>query len=99
MTTKQDGTKARLWSERIAAHAASGLSRRAWCRQADVNPNTMDYWYRRLRGGAPQALVPIVVGAGGATDIELRLPGGVQVRARSGTDAAWLASLVRALAC
>jgi hypothetical protein len=97
MKGKRDEAKAQLWSERVEAFERSGQSRRAWCRQAGLNPNTLDYWRSRLR--ATSALVPIVVSDSGTTDIEVRLPSGVQIGARSGTDTAWLASLLRALAC
>ncbi|MHB8496203.1 MAG: IS66 family insertion sequence element accessory protein TnpA [Casimicrobiaceae bacterium] len=98
MKGKQDEGKARVWSERIAAFAASGLSRRAWCRQEGLNPNTLDYWRSRLRP-ATKALVPIVVSADSTADVEVALRGGVRLRIRSGTDPGWLAQLLGALTC
>jgi len=101
MKAKQDEAKARLWSERVAAFEDSGLSRRAWCRQAGLNPNTLDYWRARFRAKPGSALVPIVVNdsGGSTTEVEVALPTGVRLRVRSGTDAVWLASVLRALAC
>lgn len=105
MKAKRDEAKAGLWAERIAAFERSTLSRRAWCRQEGLNPNTLDYWRSRLRP-TPSALVPIVVAQDGAREaapsstpwIELMACGGVRVTVRD-ADAAWLAGLLRALAC
>ena len=102
MARKHDAVKAQVWSERIAAFEESGLSRGAWCRDQGLNANTLDYWRSRLRTSARSAALPIVVKDGSAAngpDIEVRLPSGVAVRARSGTDAQWLASVLRALTC
>jgi transposase-like protein len=102
-----ESSKAQQWAKRIVAFEGSGLNRRAWCRQQGLNPNTLDYWRSRLRRANPvapgarasAALVPIVV-AGGDTavpDIEIALPSGTRVRARSAVDAAWLSALMRGL--
>lgn len=99
MKGKGDEAKTRLWSERIEAFERSGQSRRAWCRQAGLNPNTLDYWRARFRAKPGTALVPIVVNDIGTADIEVALPTGMRLRVRSGTDAVWLASVLRALAC
>lgn len=98
-----------LWSKRLAACERSGLSRRAWCSEHGINVHTLDYWRSRLRAQPAkprkskrrsQALVPIVVsGAASALAtraIELRLPGGIELRAAS-LDARWVAALIREL--
>ena len=97
-------SKAALWSKRLAACERSGLSRRAWCAAQGVNMHTLDYWRYRLRRRPAakvsrsrvrsQALVPIVVCRAApsamASTLELRLPGGIELRADS-FDARWLA--------
>lgn len=98
MKARRDESKAQLWMQRIAAFERSNLSRRAWCRQEGLNPNTLDYWRSRLRP-ATKALVPIVVADGSTADVEVALPSGMRLRARNGTDTAWLVGLLRALAC
>ncbi len=42
-------TKQELWTERIEAFLASGLSQRAWCEQQGMRPNQLSYWLRKLR--------------------------------------------------
>jgi len=94
------GSKAQLWSKRIAAFEGSGLSRRAWCRRKGLNLATMRYWISRLpKSGL--ARVPIVVARDetGVADVEITLRSGLRVRTPRGTDASWLADLVRALSC
>ncbi len=98
MRAKRDEAKARLWAERIAAFERSGLGRRAWCRQAGLNPNTLDYWRARLRPKPGRGLVPIVVSGDAAAEVEIAV-GALRLRVRSGTEPAWLAALLRALAC
>ncbi len=99
--------KQRIWSQRVAAWARSGLSRRAWCAAHGVNTHTFDYWRRRVEGPraqsrkrGSQALVPIVIGEDAATvpaAMELVLGGGMALRLPTSIDATWLARLVREL--
>jgi hypothetical protein len=48
-----ESEKARVWADRLAVFESSGLSRREWCRQQGLNPNTLDYWRSRLRTSVP----------------------------------------------
>ena len=50
------------WEQRLAAQAASGLSARAWCRQAGVAYGTFSYRRRQLRSEpavAPLTLIQV----------------------------------------
>lgn len=109
----RDSEKARVWSRRVALFQRSGLGRKAWCVREGIHPSTLDYWRQRVGDAAAptrkvrrsKALVPIVVreAAPVATKspgplIEIALPGSMRVRAGSGIDVAWLATLLRALA-
>jgi hypothetical protein len=97
-------SKARIWTERVAAFEGSGLSRRAWCAAHGLNPATLDYWRKRLRGVADAVaapgLIPIVVSSQDAVTMQtghvrIELPHGVSVQADARVDATWLASLLR----
>jgi transposase-like protein len=101
-----ESSKAQEWAKRIAEFDGSGLSRRAWCRQQGLNPNTLDYWRSRLGRSNPvigtrasSALVPIVVAGNSAAvaSIEIALPSGTRVRTPCGVDTLWLSALVRGL--
>ena len=102
-----ESSKAQQWSKRIAEFEGSGVSRRAWCRQQGLNPNTLDYWRSRLRRAnvtatgarVSAALVPIVVAGNSVAvaSIEIALPSGTRVRATSEADPVWLSALVRGL--
>jgi len=96
MKAKRDEEKARLWAERIAGFERSKLSRRAWCRQEGLNPNTLDYWRSRLRP-ATKALVPIVVAEPEGASVEIALAGGTRVRVARTVEVKWLVELVRGL--
>lgn len=109
----RETAKARVWTRRVVRFQRSGLGRKAWCTREGIHPSTLDYW-RRLVGDPAtparkvrrsKALVPIVVreAAPFATAlssplIEVALPGSVRVRAGSGVDVTWLATLLRAMA-
>ena len=43
------------WRELIAAWRASGKTRRAWCEQHGVSPESMRRWCKRLRGTVAEA--------------------------------------------
>lgn len=97
MKAKRDETKARLWTQRIAAFEGSQLSKQAWCRQEGLNPSTLDYWRSRLR--PTKALVPIVVTEPEAAGVEIALTGGTRVRVARTVEVKWLLELVRGLSC
>ncbi len=51
----EDTAAARRWRALVDAHAASGLTNRAFAAQHDINPRTLAWWRSRLRrtdGGA-----------------------------------------------
>ncbi len=108
-----ESEKARAWVDRVEAFESSGLSRRAWCRQQGLKPNTLDYWRKRLRtrDAAVDSVLPEVVPIVVATEcgdratapstsgvVSIDLPQGVCVRADVCMDATWLATLVRGIA-
>ena len=46
----RDPARERMWRDRVAAWAASGLSVRAFCDQHQLTETTLQYWRRELRG-------------------------------------------------
>ena len=42
-------SKANLWTDRISAFQASGLSRKDWCQQNEVPQSTLGYWSRKIQ--------------------------------------------------
>ena len=42
-------SKADLWTDRIRAFQASGLSRKDWCKQNGVSQSTLSYWIRKTQ--------------------------------------------------
>ena len=44
----ENAEKVALWSQRMAAFAASGQPRRAWCQAQGLSVNTFGYWRQRL---------------------------------------------------
>ena len=51
-----------------------------------------------MRPKPGRGLVPIVVSGDAAAEVEIAV-GALRLRVRSGTEPAWLAALLRALAC
>ena len=98
------------WAVHVQRWRESGLTQAAYCQQHDLNRHTLTYWSWRLRREAetardlPQAtpaLVPIRVAAPVATSLDLVLawPSGLRLQLPIGTDAEWLAALLRGLGC
>jgi transposase-like protein len=94
-----------FWAQHVAACAASGLSRAAYCRQHDLNYWTFNDWRRRSGSERPtsvataqhQSLVPVVVtSAPTATALELRVGDQVRLSLPLSVDSAWLGALLRA---
>jgi hypothetical protein len=102
--------KQAMWLARVSAFERSGLTRVEWCARAGLAVSTLDYWRRQVcevpQAGS-QVLVPVVLSETatataqraqvGVGAIEIDIGGGVRVRAGSGVDAIWLASLLRGL--
>lgn len=55
----KSSSKAALWSTRMAAFEASGLSRRNWCTAQGLNVNTFNYWRCRLAAPSMPASPPL----------------------------------------
>jgi len=101
---RQFGTEdRRRWMEQ---YERSGLSVRDFCRNHPLCPSSLSRWLRQRRTATqkpPQAgsLVEVRVAPASVMDssasVTVRLPGGVTMEVTSGTDAAWLAGVLRAL--
>jgi transposase-like protein len=97
-----------FWAQHVAACAASGLSRAAYCRRHDLSYWTFNDWRRRVESAQPrpvstaqhQSLVPVVLSSTRPTAAMLELRVGDQVRLSlpASVDAAWLGSLLRSVA-
>jgi transposase-like protein len=84
----------------------SGKSVAEFCRENDLPEATLSLWRSKVRGPETPAdesvlvevpLPPVVVPRKGMA-LRARLPGGIELQVASGTDAKWLATVVRALA-
>ena len=42
-------SKADLWTDRISAFQASGLSHKDWCKQNGIPQSTLGYWIRKIQ--------------------------------------------------
>lgn len=38
-----------IWEKRYNEFQASGKSQAAWCKEKNINPNTFNFWYLRLK--------------------------------------------------
>ena len=90
-----------LWSERVAAWRASGQSMRKFALERGWTPRQLTYWARRL--DEVPAAVPLLIPvtrphAEQGESMRLTTAGGHRVDLPTGTPAAWLAELLRALA-
>lgn len=47
MTTKRYGRD--VWGSRVRAYLNSGMTRKQWCEENDINVRTLAYWIRKLR--------------------------------------------------
>lgn len=96
----------------LARHEASGQSVRAFCAEHGLAPTTLTWWRRRRREQARQsgrdgALIEVtrlaqpvsaVSSKSMTTAAVIGLPVGPRVEIAAGTDPAWVAALIRALA-
>lgn len=110
MTTKRrrrqfSAEDRRRWTE---LYNRSGQSVRDFCRDHPLCQSSLSRWLRQMRtastGQRPEgALVEVRMAPRRAavTDstasVKVRLPGGVTMEVASGTDAAWVAGVLRAL--
>jgi hypothetical protein len=108
-----DAVKLQHWTKRIGEWEASGVSQRAYCKQAGHKFATFDYWRRQIRvnGSAGRQerkaasasadrlrLVPVrVAGPAPGDSIVLRSPGGWQLTLPMSIDKPWLAAFLCSL--
>ena len=85
------------WQQHIKDWKASGLSQTAWCKQHDLKPEQLSYWYRKFEPitvkpqtkTSPSAFIPVAVEAKTpTTPLALTLPNGASI---SGIDESNLA--------
>ena len=43
-----------VWEKRFEEFLSSGKSQAAWCKEKDINPNTFNFWYLRLKAEKTQ---------------------------------------------
>lgn len=89
-------SKTQKWAELLAAHAASGLTKKAFCTQHNLNMATFYRWQRKLSG--PELTAPgfVKLEPRAVHDVTICLPQG-EVTLRSHSTAT-LAELLIALA-
>ena len=104
-----DGSKARLWRERIAACEGSGRGVASWCDEAGVKVHSYRYWKRRLArldsaeasegggGFASFTLGAAVSEALAADEVEVVSASGLRLRVGSGVPAERVGALMLAL--
>lgn len=87
------------WRELCSAHAASGLTARAFAELAGVNRHTLNWWRWTLRRegrsevAAGAGFVEVVEAVGGARARVRVLAGGVVLEFEALPPAAWVAEL------
>lgn len=107
MTTKRQRRQfsaedRRRWMEQ---YQRSDQSVRDFCRDHALCQSSLSRWLRQRRAGTDErrqegSLVEVRVAparASAAASVKVSLPGGVTMEVASGTDAGWLASVLRAL--
>jgi hypothetical protein len=94
------------WVGLCSAHAASGMTTRAFAERAGVNVHTLSWWGWRLRREARRSSEPVgfveVVALRAGTDgavggFRLALPAGITLESQGALDPGWVAALCRAL--
>jgi hypothetical protein len=93
------------WAQRLQQFEASGQQPKDFCRDQGLAPSTFSYWRRRLRKthtGMSEELIevrPAAVRVGlGSCAMRIALQGGIWMEIDEGTEAGWVAGVVRALA-
>lgn len=97
---RRRGDRREYWRKIIAEQERSGLPIRRFCEQAKVAEPSFYAWRARLRGETKVefALVePRTPGRLGASEIEVRLSTGEELRIPAGADAATLRMVLVAL--
>jgi hypothetical protein len=104
----KDGARRRNadeWAQRLQQFEASGQQAKDFCRDQGLAPSSFSYWRRRLRkaeAGTGEKLIevrPAAVRVGlGPCAMRIALQGGIWMEIDEGTEAGWVAGVVRALA-
>jgi hypothetical protein len=97
---------AQEWAQRLQQFEASGQQAKEFCRGQGLALSTFSYWRRRLRRKAEvrtaEKLVevrPAAVRVGlSSCAMRIALQGGIWMEIDEGTEAGWVAGVVRALA-
>ena len=104
MEANREKRSAQFWAEHIRRWAASGQSRRRYCKDAGLSYWTFREWQKRQLKGAegeaglvrvPREIIP--GGAAFGSGIEIELPGSIIIRVGRGFDAELLRNVVREL--
>lgn len=94
-----------LWQDHCDCWIQSGLSKSAYCKQAQINYHQMIYWSKKLRPASdrdamavkqppkPGRFVAVAVSPPGA-GLRLHLPGGIEISGVQESQLARLISLV-----
>ena len=105
MGTEAAEKKVRYWQRHVEAFKASGLTRKAYSRQAQINIYKLDYWRKKLSGTdtTPEAIpvgqwIPLKISedetAERAPHIDLWI-GRIRVEVKHGFDSRLLAEILR----
>jgi hypothetical protein len=92
------GQAAAFWSEKLAAHSASGVSAREFCQREGLALPSFYQWRRKLEGepkgqrqasgsdAAAMGFVPVVIRPPVGSPIEIAFPCGATVRVQQDAD-------------
>lgn len=94
------------WARLVEESRQSGMSQAAFCRGHGISVGALQYWTRKFREEGFSAsehgsirLLPVEATSPLAEEgVEVLMPSGVQLRFPAGTEAAYVASVISALA-
>jgi transposase-like protein len=95
---------AQEWAQCVKLFEASGQKLKEFCRENGLAPSSFSYWRRQLRSkverSVAQKLIEVRPAAVAMSSAAMRIAvrGGICMEVQEGTDAAWVAGVVRALA-
>ena len=93
---------AQEWTQCVRLFEASGQKVKEFCREKGLAPSSFSYWRRRRRskpGSVAEKLIqvrPADVAVSSAV-MRIAVQGGICLEVEEGTDATWVAGVVRAL--
>lgn len=76
----------------VAEWRSSGMTQKAFCREAGIKPGTFSYWVSRSRQGDKSGFAELLPER--VTELEVVYPNGVKIKVPSG-DANTLSLLIR----